>query len=394
MSLFYTSRIPLVFLFVSILLSSPFSAVEAKQNTSSDNFAQKPSVAEFFVTQKVLPQSLFSALISSSSKSAAEVSFLKNSAKKIHTKNGDTGLFTIKFSVTAKSDTLYINSQLMDPVLNNPVSADHEYSLESSAVKMGTYYVVNNSSSETFTLTDKVTPHVSDKYNMFMSGLIYVKGTINGPRALAYVKPESLSKSTTKSLNLKKVNDNKTPKKEVEKFKSMTNRTNPLVILTTNKGVIELELFKDTMPITTSNFITLAKNEFYNGTKFHRVIDGFMIQGGDPLTKAADTIQYGTGGPGYSIQDEFVEGKYLTNVRGTLAMANSGPDTGGSQFFINLVDNVALDFNVPDPNNSANPVFGRVVKGMDVVDAIGNSKTGARDLPIDPIVITELNIVE
>lgn len=175
---------------------------------------------------------------------------------------------------------------------------------------------------------------------------------------------------------------------------SMTDNDNPVAVLTTNKGVIEIELFQDTMPITAGNFKKLASDGFYNGTKFHRVIKNFMIQGGDPNTKTADVMKYGTGGPGYAIPDEFVEGKYLTNVRGTIAMANSGPNTGGSQFFINLVDNKALDFNVPDQNNSQHPVFGRVLKGMDVVDTIGLSKTGPRDIPAEDIVIEKIEIRE
>jgi len=174
----------------------------------------------------------------------------------------------------------------------------------------------------------------------------------------------------------------------------MTNNDNPVAVITTNVGVIEIELFQDTMPITAGNFKKLAKAGFYDGTKFHRVIKNFMIQGGDPNTKTADVMKYGTGGPGYSIPDELVEGKYLTNVRGTIAMANSGPNTGGSQFFINLVDNKALDFNVPDPNNSQHPVFGRVLKGMDVVDTIGQTKTGARDIPAEDIVIEKVEIKE
>lgn len=174
----------------------------------------------------------------------------------------------------------------------------------------------------------------------------------------------------------------------------MTNDSNPVAVITTNKGVVELELFEDMMPITAGNFKKLAKEGFYNGTKFHRVIEGFMIQGGDPNTKGTDVMQYGRGGPGYSIPDEFVEGKYLTNVRGTIAMANSGPNTGGSQFFINLVDNKALDYNVPDPNNSQHPVFGRVLKGMEVVDAIGKADTGPSDIPLDDIVIEKIDIKE
>jgi len=163
---------------------------------------------------------------------------------------------------------------------------------------------------------------------------------------------------------------------------------NPHVVFKTNKGEIELELFMDTMPITAGNFVKLAKEGYFNGTKFHRVIEGFMIQGGDPNSKGDDVMSYGTGGPGYTIQDEFVAG--LSNVRGTISMANTGrPNSGGSQFFINLVDNTGLDFDKP-PMGSSHPVFGRVISGMEVVDAIGQSETDGRDLPRDPVIISEI----
>ena len=173
---------------------------------------------------------------------------------------------------------------------------------------------------------------------------------------------------------------------------AMTNKLNPIAVFNTNQGVIEIELFDDTMPITAGNFAKLAGEGFYNGTKFHRVIEGFMIQGGDPISKTEETMKYGTGGPGYSIPDEHINGDLLTNARGTIAMANSGPNSGGSQFFINLIDNTRLDFNVPDPSNSAHPVFGRVVKGMEIVDAIAKVKTNAGNLPIEPIVVESVEI--
>ena len=173
------------------------------------------------------------------------------------------------------------------------------------------------------------------------------------------------------------------------------NEMNPIATITTNQGIIELELFEDTMPITAGNFIKLAEEGFYNGTKFHRVIDQFMIQGGDPISKTEEVFKYGTGGPGYTIPDEHVKGEYLTNVRGTIAMANSGPNSGGSQFFINLVDNERLDFDVEDPNNSKHPVFGRVVRGMDVVDKIGKVEvnTGS-SVPLTPIVVESVKITK
>ena len=174
---------------------------------------------------------------------------------------------------------------------------------------------------------------------------------------------------------------------------NMTNDKNPVAKLTTNKGVLELELFTDTMPITTGNFIKLAREGFYDGVKFHRVIKGFMIQSGDPITKTEEYFRYGTGGPEYSIPDEHIAGKYLTNVRGTVAMANSGPETGGSQFFINLVNNLGLDFD-KEPASSKHPVFGRVLNGMGVVDAIGDTKVNERSLPLDAVVVEKVEIIE
>lgn len=141
------------------------------------------------------------------------------------------------------------------------------------------------------------------------------------------------------------------------------------VRLETNKGTITIALDPE-MPITAGNFATLAKKGYYDGVIFHRVIAGFMIQGGDPTGT-------GCGGPGYVIKDEFTPNN--RNDRGTLSMANAGPNTGGSQFFINLVNNNFLD--------DKHPVFGKVVGGMDVVDKIGNSATDNSDRPKDRVVI-------
>ena len=147
------------------------------------------------------------------------------------------------------------------------------------------------------------------------------------------------------------------------------------VQLKTNMGEITLELYPD-MPITAGNFRDLVEKGFYDGTIFHRVIDGFMVQGGDPTGT-------GRGGPGYAIKDEF-SGKNKNN-RGTISMANAGPNTGGSQFFINLVDNNFLD--------KAHPVFGKVVEGMDVVDAIGKVRTGPMDRPVKEVKIESARVV-
>jgi len=162
------------------------------------------------------------------------------------------------------------------------------------------------------------------------------------------------------------------------------NDANPLVIFKTNKGDFSVELFVDRMPITAGNFLKLAKEDFYDGVKFHRVIPDFMIQGGDPNSKGDNMATYGTGGPGYTIKDEFVPGN--ANIRGTISMANSGPDTGGSQFFVNVVDNAGL--------NDKHPVFGEVVDGMGVVDAISKVQTGSRDVPVEPVVIKDIEVKE
>ncbi len=173
----------------------------------------------------------------------------------------------------------------------------------------------------------------------------------------------------------------------------ISNDMNPTAVIKTNMGTIEMELFADLMPITTGNFIALAESGFYNDTKFHRVIDSFMIQGGDPNSKGNDESIYGTGGPGKTIQDEFVADEKLSNTRGTIAMANTGqPNSGGSQFFINLVDNTGLDFDKP-PFTSKHPVFGRVKSGMDIVDQIGAAETKAGDIPVKPIIVESVTIL-
>ena len=170
--------------------------------------------------------------------------------------------------------------------------------------------------------------------------------------------------------------------------KKMSN--NPIVVLQTSKGNIEIELFLNESPITAGNFKELVESGFYDGTKFHRVIKDFMIQGGDPLTKNDSLMnRWGTGGPGYAIKDEFIRG--LSNTRGTLSMANSGPNSGGSQFFINVGNNTFLDWDKA-PATSKHPVFGKVVVGMDVVDAIVLVKTAAQDRPAEAIVINKAYI--
>ena len=150
------------------------------------------------------------------------------------------------------------------------------------------------------------------------------------------------------------------------------------VLLTTNMGNILIELRND-MPITTGNFKTLVQQGIFNGTIFHRVIPDFMIQGGDPTGT-------GFGDPTIpKIPDEFVTGNNFNN-RGTIAMANAGANTGSSQFFINIVNNNYLD--------TAHPVFGRVVEGMDIVDAISLVEVDSNDKPIENVTILKAEIIE
>ena len=166
----------------------------------------------------------------------------------------------------------------------------------------------------------------------------------------------------------------------------IANTMNRIAVLETTEGKVEIELFEDVMPVTAGNFAKLVSDGFYNGVKFHRVIPNFMVQGGDPLTKEVDTSRWGTGGPGYAIKDEFVSNSLLINNRGTISMANSGPNTGGSQFFINVADNNFLD--------GKHPVFGRVITGMDVVDKIVSVERNERDMPLQPISITTATLRE
>ncbi len=153
--------------------------------------------------------------------------------------------------------------------------------------------------------------------------------------------------------------------------------------IVTNLGTIELELWPDKAPKTVENFVTLAKKGFYDGTLFHRVVPGFVIQGGDPLTKEpAKKARWGSGGPGHEFADEPVKGEYQ---RGALAMANSGPNTNGSQFFICVQD---LSRSLPKKYN----LFGKVTKGMEVVDAIVAVPRDARDCPTSDVVMKKVTV--
>lgn len=165
--------------------------------------------------------------------------------------------------------------------------------------------------------------------------------------------------------------------------------TLPVAVLTVrNRGTIRVELLAHRAPKTVANFETLAGQGFYDGTTFHRVIPGFMVQGGDPLTKDRDPRNDGTGGPGHRVPDEFGAAPHH---RGALSMANTGvPNSGGSQFFIVVGDAPQLD--------GRHSVFGRVVEGMDVVDAIvaverdQYGRRGPADRPLEDVVVESVRI--
>ncbi len=147
-------------------------------------------------------------------------------------------------------------------------------------------------------------------------------------------------------------------------------------VFETTEGDFTMELFTDKVPGTVGNFVNLTRKGFYDGTVFHRVIPGFMIQGGDPNGD-------GTGGPGYDIKDEF-HPSLKHDQPGILSMANRGPNTGGSQFFITVAPTPWLD--------GKHAIFGKVVSGFDVVEKISNVKTQPGDRPVDDVVIKKITV--
>lgn len=155
-----------------------------------------------------------------------------------------------------------------------------------------------------------------------------------------------------------------------------------IVTFYTSMGSFEVELYDTLKPITAGNFRDLVEDKFYDGVIFHRVISNFVIQGGDPLGN-------GTGGPGYTIQDEFDSS--LSNLEKTLSMANSGPNSGGSQFFINTKNNTFLDFDKA-PLSSAHPVFGIVINGWDTVEMIEAVAVNGNDRPLVDVVMDSIRV--
>jgi len=183
------------------------------------------------------------------------------------------------------------------------------------------------------------------------------------------VQLQSLSTSTIDSIGT----TNPTP------AATSTDTKTHMITIETNYGNITFETYTQDAPNTVANFITLANKKFYDGLTFHRVIKGFMIQGGDPKGD-------GTGGPGYSFADELnpATASYKAGYKkGVVAMANAGPNTNGSQFFI-----MAADY--PLPNNYT--IFGKVTAGQDVVDKIDSVQTGANDKPVSPVIMKKVTV--
>ena len=175
------------------------------------------------------------------------------------------------------------------------------------------------------------------------------------------------------------------------KERTMSEETNPRVLMETSMGNVTIELFKDKAPISVRNFLTYVKEGFYDGLIFHRVIAGFMVQGGgmDENMQQKKTK--------FAIKNEATNG--LSNMRGTLAMARTNVvDSATSQFFINVVDNPFLDNRGKTPDLFGYAVFGQVTDGMEVVDAIRQVKTGHKagqgDVPLESVFITAMKVIE
>jgi cyclophilin family peptidyl-prolyl cis-trans isomerase len=194
---------------------------------------------------------------------------------------------------------------------------------------------------------------------------------------LSTKKPGEKLKQTTDDTNTKPQEQTSSitaPAMKIDKTKKYQ------ALMNTTEGIITVELYADATPVTVNNFVSLSEKGFYNGTIFHRVIKDFMIQGGDPKGD-------GTGGPGYKFDDETFQGAYTA---GTIAMANAGPNTNGSQFFIMHKD-------YPLPKNYT--IFGKVTDGLDIVDKIATSAVkpnafGENSTPVTPVKVTSVEIIE
>lgn len=161
-------------------------------------------------------------------------------------------------------------------------------------------------------------------------------------------------------------------------------KSDDIVVIETNFGIIEFGLFRDVAPLNVENIVKLVKRDFYNGTTFHRVVPDFVIQGGDPLTKDKNPANDGTGGPGYYIKDEY--SKDVKHLKGTVALAKAAENQNGSQFYICLKKLPFLD--------GKYTIVGQVINGMDVVEKIAKVKTGKGDRPIENVTMKKVYMKE
>jgi cyclophilin family peptidyl-prolyl cis-trans isomerase len=227
---------------------------------------------------------------------------------------------------------------------------------------------------------------MSNKNTMILIGIVILFVLFGIIFSLNYnndlkVSEDNLLKSQDEERELTEKENTNIIEEELEEDEIINTNEEEIIMtqatLKTSKGDIVLEFYPELAPNTVKNFQNLAEKGFYDGVIFHRVIEGFMIQGGDP-----DGI--GTGGPGYKFDDELNPNSEIAKkgyLRGTLAMANSGPNTNGSQFFI-----MHRDYPLPYQYT----IFGRVIEGIEVVDAIATTETGANDKPVEDIVINEV----
>lgn len=196
--------------------------------------------------------------------------------------------------------------------------------------------------------------------------------------------PDATDRTSAEIINIE--NNQENMQETSYDHESLKEHVTHTVTLKTNEGDIVIDLYGGLTPKTVENFVKLSSEGFYDGVRFHRVISGFMIQAGDPLSKDLEMQdRWGTGGPGYTFEDEFAP-ELRHSAAGILSMANAGPGTNGSQFFITLDQTPHL--------NDRHSVFGYVTEGMDVVDTIGITPTEGPDRPIDEVVINEVAIEE
>ena len=219
----------------------------------------------------------------------------------------------------------------------------------------------------------------------FFTILILVAVVIIGAGAYSFAQKQSSAGSAYDGSAAANVNDNTMQDSEMTfDAARVADQVTHTATLSTSEGDIVVELYGGLAPRTVENFVNLSQDGFYDGVRFHRVIEGFMIQTGDPLSKdVANQARWGTGGPGYQFEDEFAP-ELNHSQAGILSMANAGPGTNGSQFFITLAPTPHLD--------GRHSVFGSVIEGMDVVEAIGRTPTEGPDRPVDDILINSVSV--